>query len=406
MTIHCFSILVIGGFILGSMLTGADVKWSANVRVRMEQDTTTVATDSLYDNFSSSWTQMRSRLKLTLTENPVQFVLQLQDVRTFGEPGNAAGSTQPQTNSPVLHQAFLSVNHVLLRNSVVTLGRFEFPIARQRLFAKNNWNRNGRSFEGIVYYTQSSRLGKSHWFTLNVNERYQNYPGDVYDTSIRGVWYESISKAWKYFGLQGADFYAYQELDRTRSATRMDRRTYGLRTRLTLFFLSLEWETALQTGVDSTDTDINGHMMVTNLDISTPVIPWVEHIIFGWEQFSGDDPSSGNTREGFSNPYGAGHGYHGFIDHHKQFKTNGEPGLREWNVQMVFQPRSQVGVRIHYHQFFEYIHSQKHLGNEVDFLLTAKLANRVELSQGISQYWYGYDRDPKPFAYLVLTVTM
>ena len=89
---------------------------------------------------------MRSRLGLHILSGAVSGHFTLQDSRTLGAEDNYAGLAN-STVSAFFYQAYFNFRY---HNQLIQAGRFELPLGKQRIMAKNNWSNVGRSFEGVL----------------------------------------------------------------------------------------------------------------------------------------------------------------------------------------------------------------------------------------------------------------
>ena len=99
---------------------------------------------------SASASYLRSRLNINLVSQNYKIYFQLQDTRLLGDQNNSPSIAGGQNSSPSFHQLFGEFNGILGSKNKTRFGRFEMPLGNQRIFSNNNWNENGRSFEGIA----------------------------------------------------------------------------------------------------------------------------------------------------------------------------------------------------------------------------------------------------------------
>lgn len=398
-----------GLFFIISFSFGADLEWQAEFRARMEQDTLSSGYDSISTTGNSALTHFRSRLMLKMSGSGLSAAIQFQDVRILGDPNNASGTAGQDQNTITFSQAYFRYQ---LRNSgVVTVGRFGMPLGNQRLFSNNNWSARGRFFEGYTIEYNFFRRARMKAFRLWIVENYQLSDSDRDDTVIDGFYVNSTSPSFGFFQIRDLEGYGYRELNQGSSSSRISRNTYGGRlvssVDLAVVYLSMELEGAVQSGSSANFNSIDGSMVVTNLTFGLPFL-FRSELTLGREYFSGDDPSTQNIGEGFANPYGAGHRWHGYMDYHKRFSTNSETGLNESSLRLDVPMFGQHKVQVNYHNFKEGFES-KELGSEIDFTITLNLASGLKVSQGYSSYSHAsgsWGTGTDEFAYIMVSVTL
>jgi len=358
-------------------LTAADLDWQAQFQARINYTNT----ESQVGN-----TLLRSRLAFQVREGKLSGMVQVQDSRILGADRSNSGELRPDSTWLGLHQVYLSIDQLYAPGWEFQLGRFELNLGNQRLFSPNKWNNYGRSFDGLRLRRSGNRPVTGEIFYLKVFESLET----TGDTDINGIYLYPVAQNQIPLGLNSLEIYGFQELNTDTTARRINRTTFGSRIELSFMFLKLEAEAGRQTGSSAGDNDIAAWFMVTNLTIKTGLVPFLKKITIGQEHFSGDDTSS-NTVEGFANPYGAGHRFHGYFDEHKFFKDNFHRGLREWNVKINLEFRPGSLTRINYHNFRTGDGSNTLLGQEWDFELVYKVSQAGAITMGYSNYKYGID---------------
>lgn len=388
----------------------SELEWKADFRYRLE----TNKSDSLYEAKSSTVNLLRSRIALKFTNGPVTGFAQLQDSRYLGDWYNKPGLSSQYLlyNTFYFHQLYFQVDHILKRNWSVRIGRFEMALGSERFFSLNDWNNYGKSFEGFQSTTRTW-FGELRLFNLMMNEKFYDPKNDVRDDKIYGIFFNSDFNVTENIKFPVLEMYNYAdifELTGNGSYEQLsnDRNTIGFRTLFQIFMLSVEWEIAMQNGKvlqDSTigHVDLDALYHVVNVHLLTDFLPFVEKISFGQEFISGDDMET-EKLEGFANPWGAGHIYHGYFDRHTLFINNNQAGLEEWNVKTLLNLPGNFKLNVHYHNFKNGI-SAAPLGTELDVVFSRKLGFGGVFQQGFSRYWEN-GGDQLDYSWLMLTFTL
>ena len=385
-------------------LMAADMDWQAQFRARMERP------DKLPDDqiSAATITHLRSRLMFRMQQDYLSAVMQFQDVRFLGADQSNSGLTKPDSTNFGLHQVYLSIDQLFSPGWKLTIGRFEMNLGNQRLFSHNNWNNYGRSFDGFRLQTSGKRYGAGEIFYLKVYEAFLDNLSDNHDTDINGIYLRPVTLNLSGLGLNRLEIYGYQEINRGNTARRIKRTTYGSRLTLSLLIFGFEVEGARQIGTDVNDNDINSWFSVANLEIKTRFLPIIKKITIGKEFYTGDDTST-ISREGFANPYGAGHKFHGYFDAHKYFRDNQQTGLSEWNVKLNLTFKPHISTLIHYHSFSEGWENGRRLGNELNLEYIQKIGQYGRFTMGYAIYNYGPasgESGTGEIAYTVLSITL
>lgn len=403
---------LISFFLLTGFISASEFEWQAEFRYRLEGN----KSDSLYSSKSSTINYMRSRISLKFINGPVSALAQLQDSRYLGNSYNRSGFTsQPiGNNSFYFHQLYFQVNHLLKRNWSIKIGRFEIPLGSERLFSRNNWNNYGRSFDGIQS-TSRIRFGELNVFHLLISDNFKNNNlNDDFDVKLSGLYFSTVFQLFKNINIPNFDLYYYSNdfdyksywFDKISS---FNRRTLGLRINFNVFSHIIEWEQGIQSGkitdqdFEYLSGDIDAYFNVLNLHINLHNIPIIEKLSLGREHFSGNDTATVEL-DGFANPWGEGHKYHGYFDKHTQFSNNNSIGLEEWNVKAVFSLPGDLKLNVHYHEFMDGVRFDP-LGTEVDIVFSKKLGFGGVLQQGFARYWEE-GGDQLDYSWLMLTFTL
>ena len=399
-----FSVLV-----LLSSIFAADLEWQADFRYRLETDKDIENTDSIYTRGRNTFHYTRSRISLRLVEGPITGFAQLQDSRLLGGEDNFAGLSKASGVKIEFHQIYFQVNNLLKRNWSMKFGRFEMPLGAQRLFSKNNWNNYGRSFEGVHSFTKN-RFGSINLFYLINEENSGTADSDYYDERINGIYLSPLMNHLPFIDMNVFDLYWYNyikdETFLTDQSVKIERSTMGSRWAFSFLFTKFEGEFAIQSGKfnqSSSISEIDANFNVFNFHLDLSRLPVISKISFGKEYFSGDDTLTANL-EGFANPWGAGHKYHGYTDQFTRFNDNDRSGLDEWNVKAEFLLPGNFMLNVHYHDFKDVIKSDP-LGTELDVVISKKMGFGGVLQQGFAVYW-PEEGEKIQYSFFMLNITL
>ncbi|MCH7612652.1 MAG: alginate export family protein [Candidatus Marinimicrobia bacterium] len=393
-----FSILT-----LLSLISASDFEWQAEFRYRLE----TEKSDSLFSTSPNTINYTRSRISLKFINGPITGFAQLQDSRILGDVFGSAGLTQSSNNDVEFHQIYFQVSQLLKRNWTLRFGRFEMPLGSERLFSKNNWNNYGRAFEGIHSFNQN-KFGSLNTFYL-INIENSSYPTfdfvDNISEVIQGVYFSPTMKNSLPLIFNQLDLYWYNYNYYFNDFQRV-RRTIGGRWDVGILFFRLEGEYAYQNGKygsGDVNLNINGIMSIFNLHLELSFLPFLSRLSVGKEYFSGDDHTT-ESLDGFANPWGEVHKYHGYFDKHTHFSNNYSAGLDEWNVKTVFTLPGGFKLSVHYHDFKDGVKSDP-LGTELDIVFSKKLGFGGVLQQGFARYWEA-GGDQLDYSWFMLNFTL
>jgi len=402
-----FSLILLMSFAMPS-----ELEWKAEFRYRLEGN----KSDSLYSRKASTINYMRSRISLKFINGPVSALAQLQDSRFLGDPINYSGyATQyPFYITFYFHQLYFQVDHLLKQNWSLKIGRFEMPLGSERLFSRNNWSQYGRSFDGLQSTTRI-RFGELNIFQLFITDHFSDQNlNDDFDQKLSGLYFSSVFQLFRNINIPNFDLYYFSNnFDYmtiwSEKNSRFDRRTLGLRINFNVFSNIIEWEQGIQNGkitdqdYEFLSGDIDAYFNVLNLHININNIPVIDKLSLGKEYFSGNDTATVEL-DGFANPWGEDHKYHGYFDRHTRFSNNSSTGLDEWNVKAVFSLPGDLKLNVHYHDFKDGIKSDP-LGTELDIVFSKKLGFGGVLQQGFARYWEE-GGDQLDYSWLMLTFTL
>ena len=366
---------------------------------------------------SASASYLRSRLNINLVSQNYKIYFQLQDTRLLGNQNNSPSITREQDFSPSFHQVFGEINGILGSKNKTRVGRFEMPLGNQRIFSNNNWNENGRSFEGIANIRKTKNGNILFFHLINadlfpMNDQFDYVVNGLYGTTKMNFFrskkqtIDSDETPIKNSPLN-LDYYYYNEdIVLTPNTNTKQRKTYGLRVFKKFKSIDFEAEFAFQNGEYYSDK-INASLSSINIKAPISFTPLIESLSFSKEYISGDEfllGGSDGELTGFAKPFGAAHKFHGYYDNpiHNKFLDNSHAGLNEWFIESDHKLSSNFNLSIKYHHFKDAIDFDVY-GNELDFILSKKLPFGGKLIQGFSIY-YPEDRERLEAGYLMIEI--
>jgi hypothetical protein len=385
------------------------MEWKAEFRARVERDTVSAPNDTASTHGQSSLTHFRSRLILRMSQGSLSGAVQFQDVRILGAPENASGKTGQDQNTIAFSQAY--IQYRIKNNGRMRIGRFDLPLGNERLFSRNQWSLHGRFFEGFLAEYEFGQLAVTKVFRVYLEENYANFSSDGDDTIIDGFYVTSKNPFTRMNSISGLELYGFRELNIGNTADAIQRNTYGGRLTGNLNLLvvgfALEFEGAIQSGFAPGFNSIEGNMSVLNFIFDIPML-FNSQITIGLENYSGDNSATEDIGEGFANPYGAGHKWHGYMDYHKMFPTNGEMGLNETSLRFQVPIFDTYRLAIHTHDF-QSGNGSVEFGSEIDIVFTINAGPRLSFSQGYSRYTHkngSWKTGTDEFAYFSISAVL
>ena len=364
-----------------------EYSWSTNIRYRLKTDT---STDVPIDATSSS-SEIRSRIGLSITRDKTSAYFVLQDSRILGDIYNSAGVTET-TRGLFLHQAYFNF---ITKESEFQVGRFELALGNQRLIAKNNWNNIGRSFEGVLV-KRSRKFGETLLFALPIVESVNSQHDDKKDNVLSGLYSKiNLPRVGKESTIEPY-LINYQD-----SISANSYNMYGVRSDVLFGKFGFEGEYAGQTS-----NYIEAHMLSLNFRYYPSKVSWFKNFSIGIDQISGDNQST-TEEEGFSKYFGARHKHHGYYDYssHRRYFGHAHEGLKELNLKANLNFLSNSKLLIAMHNFCSYDGNTKY-GNELDLVIKRKVNEELSSELGIIFYESETSDNLPAFIYLMVNVNL
>ncbi|MGV3525965.1 MAG: alginate export family protein [Candidatus Sericytochromatia bacterium] len=331
------------------------------------------------------WTVMRTRLNVgkSLFDRQLEFYLQIQDARTFGDVGAAIGNLRNLD----LYQGYVQANRLLGQDLALQVGRFELDYGNGRLFNPlPGWNYIGESFDG-----GRLKYRRPDWFNLSVDAfaaviknttpAIRNPTPTAY--ALTGNPGHALYGAWAtadFAPEAKVDAFGYYEIDNTQTTpgkVDVSRWTLGLNHRGKYLdgLLSSTLEADLQTGQLGALSS-NGYL----LSASAFAHPGEFHVGLGADLVSGNNPTSTTTNNAFSQAFGNNHAFYGYMDYFLNVPVNSKNlGLNDAYLKSSWTPTAwpiEVALDLHHLSANQSAsNGQSIFGQEADFTVTYKQGN-------------------------------
>ena len=364
-------------------ICGSNIFWEAKVRYRLRTDTS----PNKYYGTNSTYSEMRSRIRLRILAKNASVNFIIQDSRILGNE---------EIVIPSFHEAYFNFRFF---DNLIQIGRLEFPLGKERLVARRNWNNSGQSFDGIVL-KRNSRIGRLNIFSFQIKEEYLSFHDNIKDSNFKGAYL--FLDFFKDTPFKTPELYLFNYRYLSSNDNQINLYTGGARVEIWIsgpFYF--EGELAFQKGLK-----ISSNMYSSNIIYKTENNNILKYLSVGFDFISGNDSTS-IIKTGFSKLFGAGHKYHGYYDYdlHKDFGGNMHNGLLEFNVKTNFRFFYDSNFLLTYHHFRKQINISN-LGQEIDFLIKKDISEELSFSLGTSLYWPQAQNDLPALFYLIISASL
>jgi hypothetical protein len=344
-------VLFSANFVLGQEVVG-DWKFSGQIQLRSEVD----GRDFRNETHPLTFASLRSRVGVEKTfMDKVNFFVQIQDSRVFGEEGNTLASI----DNIDLHQGYVVLKKIFDWNLDVQAGRFELIYGTERFFGAVGWHYVGRAWDGVRFkYNCNFNFDL---FALTQHESVQyigNAIPSVYPSSVSPTPSFSVYGFWGTFNSETPnriDLFGYLEADRRKSddVNNLNKYTIGANHFGNYGMINTIFEGGYQFG-EITGLDISAYLLSLQVNLKKN----------NWKFGLGGDLISGNDNEGsyyntFSPSYGTNHKFYGYMDYFINIPGNTfRLGLNDFYAKIFYQPdvsKFSGSVDIHHftsNQFF------------------------------------------------------
>lgn len=345
----------------------------------------------------------RTRLWAMYANKTLQFKINLQDARVWGQDVSSINrTTTANNNGLLLHEAWAAVNLLdtaSIQHLSLKIGRQELQYDDSRLLGNLDWLQQSRRHDAIVLKYSGLKwqidLGAAY------NQNKENSSGTIYNAQPPGNYGGNTNggtqyKSMEYLHIQRslqagrlsflllADQFSPFDIDsvnkepvkvwKTGSYARYTGGIYYQQTSG-----SWHWQTAAyyQFGKSPAGQNLDaflwniaaGYQLDKNLDLGT-----------------GADYSSAD----FDPLYGTAHKFYGAMDYYYAASSEGNHGVQDYHIDVHWQPLKGWKLNSQLHQFFaaENIDGyQKNYGTELDINAAKSLYKFITLELGYSHYW-------------------
>ena len=343
------AVIIVAVFVfLGSAFAQELDGWKINGQVQLRSEVD--GRDFSNATHPLTYASLRTRLGVEKTfEKKLQFFIQFQDSRVFGEEGN------PNTDlmNVDMHQGFVKFMKPFDWDFNVQAGRFEVVYGTERFFGMSGWTYVGRSYDG-VRLSVLPECWDLDVFALTLNEEvgYVSgpsstlYPYPQEETpshSIYGFYKKNkISDASKF------DIVGYYEINREDvglDTNRLNVLTIGGTYWGNYGDFSTTFEAAYQLGGRS-GVDVGAYLLSLQGAYKVNIFSFG----LGADMLSGNDPETADKHEGYFATYGTGHKFFGYMDY---FPSNAAGlGTNDFYFKASANPKeSDFSFALDFHHF-------------------------------------------------------
>jgi Alginate export len=286
-----------------------------------------------------SFTSMRVRLGIEAAlEKNVRIVIQLQDVRLWGE------ETSPLFDFSAdqfdLHQGYADIGSFAEDKWAFRAGRQEVNLGGQRLVGAIAWTQQAQSFDGFRLQAKDS-WGSVSFFAYKVVEL-GAAPEATLDAEVLGAY-----ATFKTGDDAGLDLYGiFQNVD---SATETNEATLGFRWVGKTGIWSYRAESSYQLGTRA-DQDVSAYMFGARL--GADVAEGKGTITLWYDYLSGDDDLSDGDAKVFQTIAATNHKFYGFADLFLNIPVHtGGLGLQDFALKGMIRANSDFRLGVDLHAF-------------------------------------------------------
>lgn len=396
-------------------------KLSGQIQLRSELD----GRDFLNRTHPLKFTSLRTRVGIEKTFlDKVNFFVQIQDSRLFGQAGNTLASI----DNIDLHQGYVVLKDLFDWQIDLQAGRFEAAYGTERFLGAVGWHYVGRAWDGVrVKYNGEFNLdffGLTQYESVPYigNATPAFYMDDEFPSArVFGFW-ATFGKA----AMNRVDIFGYLDADKRRSpndAAMHDRYTVGLNHIGNYSMVTTIAEVAFQFGKQA-DVDVSAYLASLQAIFNTGI--WKFNA--GADILSGTDPAGSSGKVNTFNPaYGTNHKFYGYMDYFINIPANTlMMGLNDFYAGVLLQPKdSKINVSMDFHHFLSNktasftgpeneVEKYSVFGQEIDLTLRYNFVKGTTITWGGSIFipgdlmnliFSGND-DPAFWTYLMITANL
>jgi hypothetical protein len=359
---------------------------TGHLQLRSELD----GRDFSHDTHPLTFTSLRTRLGAEKSFGNLNFFVQIQDSRVFGEEP----STLSSISNVDLHQGYVVLTDIFNLPLSLQAGRFEMVYGTERFFGAVGWHYIGRSWDGARIRIKSGlnldlfalTKAESQRYIGNATPAVYPYPAaNVPSTSIYGFWASFNAGT----GSQ-VDPFLYYEINRVRFQGEdpvLSMYTAGLNYFYRRQNFSAIFEGAYQFG-ESNNTGIDAYLLSLQLMHTQSSF----RIGAGADILSGNRPEDNRLRT-FDPAYGTNHKFYGFMDYFINIPVNTRSlGLHDFYLTAGFTPSDSKfsgNIWVHVLTSNQKLVEEYMFGQEIDLTLTYSFVKGTNLTWGGSIFLPG-----------------
>ena len=359
---------VVGAMVLAGLafidVSAKDVTVGGQVRPRFEfRDPVGNGYDVL--------TSMRVRAQVTAKlERNVDVLIQVQDVRLWGEESNTLGDFSADNFD--LHQGYVTLNGINGSSVSARGGRQEIALGGQRLIGAVNWTQQGRAFDGVRV------MAKPEWGSLDL------LAIRLADATASGISANAyLLGAYATVQASGSTVDVFGLYNRISGGIDTGQYTLGARWAGQSGRVTYRAEGAYQTG-ERGGTDVSAFMGGGRVGFGfgkATVTIWYDYL-------SGDAVANDGKAKVFDTLFATNHKFYGYADLFLNIPVHtGGLGLQDMAVKFSAPLNEQAKLGVDLHSFFlaqQGTASGKHLGYEVDGTVSYSYSKQVTFVGGVS----------------------
>ena len=400
-----------------------DWKLSGQIQLRSELD----GRDFNHDTYPLMFTSLRTRLGVSKSfTDRVQFFVQFQDSRVFGEEPN----TLSNIRNIDLHQGYVTLVKPFNIDVNVQAGRFEVAYGTERFFGAVGWHYVGRAFDGVRFEIAPSSF-PFDLFALTIRENVPyigNAVPSLYPNPSEPNSSHSIYGLYKIFNISDKsrfDLLGYYENNRAR--TNQGDHAQKMFTLAGTYSgkydkLSAIIEAAYQFGKMGA-MDLGAYLISVSGDYKISAMSAGA----GVDLLSGTEITS-NDFNTFQATYGTNHKFYGYMDYFINIPANTFfAGLNDFYLRLNYVPRnSKFSFSADLHHFMSNKpilvttvqnpegEEQNTFGQEVDLTIKYNFIKGTTITWGGSMFFPGDlmkaffapGEDPAFWTYVMITANL
>jgi hypothetical protein len=375
--VHKFSggISAVAGIALlaltGAEALAADVQWDGSVRIRYEADDRSFASNTDVEHTVFQRTRISATAK---NDKGAEIMIQLQDSRIWGDEG----STLNDTENVDIHQAVARLQDPNIEGLEWILGRHELYYGAGRVFAVNDWDNVGRSFDAA---RARMTFDDDQWLDLGFGKVSEEAATLVDENIAFGVWHIQVADP----NLTLEPLILYKENDASDSfMTSLG--NYGA---FESGRIRVSSDLVYQTGKIA-GGDAKAYLASAMLGVdASREMDGSAGIAGGYSIYTGDDPSEGDDAP-YDNLYFDSHKYHGLMDIANNIVDASGLGLRDVFLKAWVETPQGVTLKGAAHKFSSDVDvtlpagggDRNGVGNEFDVVISKELESGMSAQVG------------------------